>query len=90
MMYWWAVALGSVLGIVAVTVVVLIVCAFIGAVIEIGNKPREDMMWCWKHGMIRKTNAVDIGSTMGVAADSPANLVCPICFQKALSDAERG
>lgn len=46
---------------------------------EVKNKPREKMMWCHKHGMVRMRHAIDLGYTQ----------VCPLCYREALEQAEQ-
>jgi len=51
--------------------------AFVEAYLEVKNKPREEMGWCHKHGMIRKKHMLPLGFMD----------VCPICYKKTLDQA---
>jgi len=44
------------------------------AYLEVKNKPREEMGWCHRHGLIRKKHMLPLGFMD----------VCPICYKKAL------
>ena len=76
----WVVTIGFVVVVLVSLAVYFFGTAYFEAWHEVQNKPREKMEWCWKHGMIRKRHCIDLGYTV----------VCPICYKKAIDDAERG
>lgn len=55
-----------------------IASAVVGGYVQVKTAPREEMMWCHKHGHYRKGHCLPIGGT----------LVCPTCYLGALKEAD--
>lgn len=70
----------GVFGLAVWTLAWFLITAFFDAYYEVQNKPKEPMMWCWKHGMVRMGHALDLGYTK----------VCPLCYKDAMEQAEQG
>jgi hypothetical protein len=71
---------------IVVLVVIVFVCAAGSAVgeawMDVRQKPKEEMFWCFRHGYFRKKHCLPLFPELGGTAKN--SFVCPSCYYDAV------